>query len=105
MKRPSTRIDNNLSHIDYENQLNKYIDWLEDRFLLKSVINDEPIPYETGEWDGKRTDLVLVKLADGSFNIGRLYKGYMDGSEFNDWYDQNDCELNSEVVAWSNLPF
>lgn len=60
-----------------------------------------PICYESGSWDGKRSDNVLVELEDGTYDVGVLYSGYMDGSEFNDWYSKNDYEIN--VVSWKKI--
>lgn len=59
------------------------------------VEEELPIAYETGGWDGKRSDLVLVKYADGDWTKARLYSGELDGHKFNDWYDENDYLINT----------
>lgn len=70
---------------------------------LTPIEIETPLVYESGAWDGKRSDLVLVKLRDNSYEIARLYSGFMDGSSFNDWYDANDYSL-FEIVGWAELP-
>lgn len=72
----------------------------EDKWV--SIHEDLPITWETGNWDGKRSDEYLVLTNKGEVKIAVLYSGIMDGNEFNDWYDQNGFEIN--VVGWSKIP-
>lgn len=69
-----------------------------------SVDDEMPIAYETGGWDGKRSDLLLLKFDNGNYETGRLYHGFMDGSEFNEWYNDNDLGWLEKVVAWAKIP-
>lgn len=69
-----------------------------------SIKKELPCVYETGSWDGKRSDLVVLKLDNDEYAIGRLYSGFIDGSEFNDWYNSDDMTLNGNVIEWANLP-
>lgn len=63
-----------------------------------------PICYETGPWDGKRSDFVLA-IFDGLNPItARVYAGTMDGFEFADWYDADDNSINAKVEKWMYLP-
>lgn len=66
--------------------------------------NDFPIAYETGNWDGKRSDEVLVVDDIGRKMVARLYEGTMDGSNFKDWYDNEDYSIEREIVKWLNIP-
>ena len=67
---------------------------------------ETPINYQAGNWDGRRSDLVLVLLKDRTIKIGRTYYtgSFMDVSHSIDWYDDQDFEFDSEVVAWMELP-
>lgn len=72
-------------------------------FTLAS--EEHPITYETGAWDGKRSDVLILLLENGRYATGRLYSGFMDGSEFNDWYDDTDSEIElTNVEAWAVIP-
>ena len=62
------------------------------------VEEELPICYESGDWDGRRSDFVLVKTLDGGWYKAKLYSGTIDGSEFNDWVNENDNLLN--VIYW-----
>lgn len=50
-----------------------------------------PITYKTGDWDGKKSDTVLVQHKDGNYFTAVVYKGIIDGKEFRDWYNI-DCD-------------
>lgn len=58
-----------------------------------------PICFESGEWDGKRSEFVLVKHSNSNWRKGRIYSGILDGHKYNDWYDENDYELGN-ITHW-----
>lgn len=62
-----------------------------------------PICAETGSWDGKRSDYVLVKFQDGNWSKAILYSGFMDGHKFNDWYDERDYEIKEIITHWKPI--
>jgi len=62
-----------------------------------------PICTEKGNWDGLRSDKVIAQDSKGETFIAVLYSGFIDGSEFNDWYRQDDYEL-SDIVRWMSIP-
>ena len=64
-----------------------------------SVEDELPIWYESGDWDGLRSDFVLVKNKNGAWRKGRLYSGIMDGNKYSDWYDEYDFELDN-ITHW-----
>ena len=64
-----------------------------------SVEDELPICYESGDWDGLRSDFVLVKNKNGAWRKGRLYSGIIDGSKYSDWYDEYDFELDN-ITHW-----
>lgn len=57
-----------------------------------------PNAYETGDWDGKRSDQVMIQLKDNIVCIGVLYEGFIDGEEFQDWY-----AINSDGDEWGMI--
>ena len=66
--------------------------------------NEMPITYETGVWDGKRSEEVLVVDDIGRKMVARLHEGTMDGSHFKEWYDNEDYCINREIVKWLSIP-
>lgn len=68
-----------------------------------SVEEKLPITFETGHWDGKRSEIVVVKNGEDSYHICRLYSGFMDGFEFNDWAEAKHDLIVEDVTHWKNL--
>lgn len=69
----------------------------------KEVNKQTPNCYETGDWDGKKSDEVLCSDIKGNCFIAIAYEGTMDGSHFLDWYDKDDYEIKNEVAYWAEL--
>ena len=63
-----------------------------------------PVCCESGNWDGLRSDYVLIKHSDGEWRKAILYSGIMDGSEYNDWYSEDGYELGN-IIEWRPLNF
>lgn len=73
----------------------------EDRWV---PVSQGTVPcYETGNWDGKRSDKLLLLSDDGEHWTGTAYEGFMDGSYFLDFYDKNDYKIKG-VTHWQPLP-
>lgn len=67
-------------------------------------INEEPlIAYQKGDWDGSRSDEVLVFTKNGKTLKATLYEGFMDGSHFKEWYDDRDYEITDEITHWCKI--
>jgi hypothetical protein len=64
-----------------------------------SVEDELPRAWETGDWDGRKSDTVLVKTKKGNIHIADLFHGIIDGSEFADFYSDNDYQL-TDVTHW-----
>ncbi|PCI96642.1 MAG: hypothetical protein COB15_09650 [Flavobacteriales bacterium] len=80
-------------------QYNKSLD-----MKWKRITDDLPITFEDGDWDGLRSESVVVRTTDNEKLTARLYSGTLDGSKFNNWYDSNsDLEIDN-VEAWLYLP-
>ena len=58
--------------------------------------------YEKGNWDGAKSDLLLLKDKDGLIQTGYAYSGIMDGSEFTEYYNTRDFEI-MHVTHFRNL--
>jgi len=66
------------------------------------VTDEMPICYETGNWDGKRSDFVLAKDDDGDWYKARVYEGIMDGNHYADWFSSEDYELVN-IIEWKPI--
>lgn len=69
-----------------------------------------PLCTETGDWDGKKSELIIGETITGKKFLGCCYEGFMDGSSFFDWYqvdeiNHNDWLVNDTVVRWMNIHF
>lgn len=69
-----------------------------------------PLCTETGDWDGKKSELIIGETITGKKFLGCCYEGFMDGNSFFDWYqvdeiNHNDWLVNDTVVRWINIPF
>ena len=92
------------------------IDWKEAELVNKSdvleliekltawvkVEESTPMCFEAGDWDGKRSDIVLVKTREGETLTARLYNGILDGSEFNEWAEAR-YDYMIEVIEWKTI--
>ena len=72
------------------------MDWIETKEL-------KPNCWETGDWDGKRSDMVLCIDKNQEYFLAECYEGTMDGSSFFEWYDKEDYGLRVEVTHWCKL--
>jgi hypothetical protein len=67
-----------------------------------NVKNKKPIAAESGDWDGLRSDKVLVCDKYGTYHIAVMYEGFLDGSDFCDFFDNHDFEVK-DVVFWLEI--
>ena len=67
------------------------------------LADKRPLATEVGEWDGKRSDEVIVIDKNNRKYIARMYEGFMDGSEFVNFYNSNDFEI-VDVIKWCEIP-
>jgi len=63
-----------------------------------------PNAYKTGNWDGRNSDEVIAEDKAGKRYIAHFCKGTIDGSTFEDWYDNNDFLIFTKIVRWVDLP-
>lgn len=63
-----------------------------------------PIAYMTGDWDGKKSDPVLVEMRDDTFKVANLYEGTMDGSYYQEFISsEGEWDITSDVVRWTEI--
>ena len=61
-----------------------------------------PIAYEKGGWDGLRSDKILVGTRGHKIEVVRMYEGIIDGHKYQNFYDENDCEVK-DVILWAEI--
>lgn len=61
-----------------------------------------PLAYQTGDWDGKKSDKVLVCALSGKYYVAEMYEGVIDGNEFCRFYDINDFEIQ-HIAFWTEI--
>lgn len=62
----------------------------------------KPLTYKSGGWEGLKSDKILVCTMSGKFHVAEMYEGILDGSEFCDFYDMNDFQINN-VAYWTEI--
>ncbi|MCT3693474.1 hypothetical protein HZP84_16205 [Elizabethkingia anophelis] len=68
-----------------------------------SVKDKMPLAYKTGDWDGKKSDPILVMGEDDKYRVATYYEGYMDGTHFQEFYDDGEYLINKEVTHWLEI--
>ena len=64
----------------------------------------QPICYETGEWDGYKSDIILCKNKnDENIFIAECYEGILDGSPFFHVCNGDDSVICEENYEWREL--
>ena len=62
-----------------------------------------PLGWESGEWDGYRSDEVIAEDTKGKKYIALVYSGILDSVRFDEWYDNNDYSIEN-IVRWMSIP-
>ena len=70
--------------------------------IWNNIKDKKPLAYKTGMFDGKKSDKVLVADEFGKYHIAEMYEGFIDGSDFCDFYDDRDFEIKN-VEYWCEL--
>lgn len=72
-----------------------------------SVADSLPLCYMTSfDWDGKKSDPILVELTDGEYVVAECYEGFIDGESFFDWYIKSSGNQipDSKIYGWMKIP-
>lgn len=67
--------------------------------------NTNPITYLTGDFDGKNSDQVIAKDSYGKLYLAVFNNGFIDGSHFEEWYDDRGFEIDKKIVAFCKIPY
>jgi len=72
--------------------------------IWKKLSEETPMAVKSGDWDGLKSDSLIVADKDEKLHIAVMYEGFMDGSHFRNFYDEvSGYEIN-DVVYWSYVP-
>jgi len=64
----------------------------------------KPLAYKTGMFDGKKSDQVIAEDANGKRYLATYYEGVIDGSNFGNWYNENDYDITKPIVRFLEIP-
>ena len=70
--------------------------------LWNEFKKQKPTVYETGCWDGKRSDIVLVQTIGKNLFLCRMYHTNMDGKDQFDFCDNADFVIDN-VKYWASI--
>lgn len=62
----------------------------------------KPITFQRGSWDGTRSTLLALATKNKDFYVGRMYKGTLDGNEFEDFGDEDGWDI-PDVIMWTEI--
>lgn len=60
-----------------------------------------PLAWDTGHWDGKKTDQLLVQDENGNYHIATYYEF---DDNYTEWYDNHDSTLRYKIIRWMEIP-
>ena len=61
-----------------------------------------PLCYKIGEFDGMKSEQILVKTKDGNCETAFCYSGMSGNNKFYDFYDSIDFEIK-DVIEWREI--
>jgi len=70
--------------------------------IWKNIEEEKPLAYKTGLYDGKKSDKILVCDDYGLYYIAEMYEGFLDGTDFCDFYDIRGMEIK-QVCYWTEI--
>lgn len=68
-----------------------------------NIKKSKPIAVETGDWDGMRSDEILVRTITGRKYIVHMYIGQIDGGKFINFYESNTGYEVTNVTHWVDI--
>ena len=74
--------------------------------IWHNIKDKQPIATQTGNWDGFKSDKILVATKNEKICVVEMYEGVHNGYKFRNFYDHDDFEIFN-VVKWTEiqLPF
>lgn len=73
------------------------------KFKWRNIEKTKPICYKTGDWDGKKSDEILISDFNGKFHVVTCYETILQGEKIYDFYDSNDYEVGN-FLLWTEIP-
>lgn len=73
-------------------------------FKWKLFDSIKPMCTQRGDWDGKKSDKILIRDYKGEYKIATCYDVIINGYHCFDLYDDKDFEITSEVILWTYIP-
>jgi hypothetical protein len=70
--------------------------------IWNKLTEKKPLTYNTGSFDGKKSDKVLVADQDGKYHIAEMHETGIYGREFYEFYDDRDFEIVN-VEYWTEI--
>jgi hypothetical protein len=64
-----------------------------------------PMCYQSGDWDGLKSDVVICKDKNWNVDLAHCYEVFLDGTKFYEWYDVDDFELQIEVTHFRPINY
>ena len=72
--------------------------------IWKKLIDETPIATESGDWDGLKSEALIVIDEGGTRYIAVMYEGIIDGSEFIYFQNEGSGYYIDNVVHWAYIP-
>lgn len=66
------------------------------------LADKKPSAYQSGAWDGLKSDEILVLTNTGRMYLAVMYEASMDGSYFCEFYDVRDYEVK-DITHWAEI--
>ena len=70
--------------------------------IWNKLEDKRPIAYISGDFDGLKSNHVLVMDKEEKYSVAEMYEGFLDGSDFCNFYDVNDFEVKN-VEYWTEI--
>lgn len=67
------------------------------------IEKQKPLAWEKGEWDGDRTDFVLIATDKREILIARAYENFIGGIHTLDWVQKDDFDVKGNVTHWQKI--
>jgi hypothetical protein len=64
--------------------------------------DNKPHATEEGDWDGKKTALLLVQCEDYTYHVVEGYEGTIDGFYYFEFFDRFDYQIEP-ILRWAEL--
>ncbi len=70
--------------------------------IWHNIQENPPVATKTGNWDGFKSDKILVATQNGGIYVAEMYEGVQDGQKFRDFFDPDEFEITN-VIKWTEI--